>query len=225
MSRWRQHLRAGQLVAGVGRVAGLEHAHHAVGGVVGPDRLRARAPAPSSGTTGSSASRSRRCRRRSPGRVDQRAGERGRVQARRRHGPLRERLRAVHARVVVRRGAERRQPHEPLRPGSLGRPQQPRGGQPVDLLDRRARLVALGRRQVHDGSTPRSACRHDAGSDRSPIASCTRTRSAPSRRGSRTRQRTGSPPAARRRSTADPTSPVAPVSRSTPGSLESRVAP
>ena len=70
--------------------------------------------------------------------------------------------------------------------------------------------------------TPRRAWRHEAGSERSPIASWTRTRSAPSRRGSRTRQRTWSPRAVRRRSTAEPTSPVAPVSSSTPGSLESR---
>ena len=39
-------------------------------------------------------------------------------------------------------------------------------------------------------STPRSALRNEGGSARSPSAICTRTRCAPSRRGSRTRQRT-----------------------------------
>src|ERR687894_1144668 len=66
-------------------------------------------------------------------------------------------------------------------------------------------------------STPRSALRQLAGSARSPIASCTRTRSEPSRRGSRTRQRTGVPRAVRRRTTAWPSNPVAPVSKSTIG--------
>src|SRR3954453_16269334 len=64
-------------------------------------------------------------------------------------------------------------------------------------------------------STPRSALRNEGGSDRSPSAICTRTRSGPRPRGSRTRQRTGSRAAVRRRRRADPTSPVAPVSSST----------
>src|SRR3954467_5647224 len=64
-------------------------------------------------------------------------------------------------------------------------------------------------------STPRSAVRNEAGSDRSPRAICTRTRSAPSRRGSRTRQRTRSPLAVSRRRTAAPMLPVAPVRRIT----------
>src|SRR5215216_3082830 len=63
--------------------------------------------------------------------------------------------------------------------------------------------------------TPRIALRNEPGSDRSPSAICTRTRSGPSRRGSRTRQRTRSPSAVRRRRSADPTLPVAPVSRIT----------
>src|SRR3954452_22465417 len=67
-------------------------------------------------------------------------------------------------------------------------------------------------------STPRSALRKDAGLARSPSAICTRTRSAPSRRGSRTRQRTGLRAATSRRSSAVPTLPVAPVSRITSGS-------
>ena len=106
------------------------------------------------------------------------------------------------------------QPQEALRAGALGRAQQPQRRQAVDLLDRGrgwSRSVAARWTTVF---TPRSAWRHEAGSERSPIASWTRTRSAPSRRGSRTRQRTGSPRAVRRRSTAEPTSPVAPVSSS-----------
>src|SRR4051794_40154 len=64
-------------------------------------------------------------------------------------------------------------------------------------------------------STPRRACRNDAGLDRSPSAICTRTRSEPRRRGSRTRQRTCWRSATSRRNSADPTLPVAPVSRIT----------
>src|SRR4051795_8351015 len=57
------------------------------------------------------------------------------------------------------------------------------------------------------------------------MVSCTWTRSSPRRRGSRTRHRTGAPVATRRRSRAEPISPVAPVSKSTHGSLESAVTP
>src|SRR4051794_20498503 len=65
--------------------------------------------------------------------------------------------------------------------------------------------------------TPRMALRNEPGSDRSPKAICTRTRSGPRRRGSRTRQRTRRPSAVSRRRSADPTLPVAPVSRITSG--------
>src|SRR3954447_9409340 len=65
--------------------------------------------------------------------------------------------------------------------------------------------------------TPRIALRKEPGSDRSPSAICTRTRSGPSRRGSRTKQRTRCPSAVSRRSSAEPTLPVAPVSRITSG--------
>src|SRR3954451_19720736 len=64
-------------------------------------------------------------------------------------------------------------------------------------------------------STPRRAFRKEAGSDRSPSAICTRTRSLPSRRGSRTSTRTRSPRAVSRRRTCEPTLPVAPVRRIT----------
>ena len=99
--------------------------------------------------------------------------------------------------------------------GALGRLDHAPGRDPVQLLDRPGRLVADRRGEVHDGATRRaSRCGTTAGRLRSPSAICTRTRSAPSRRGSRTRQRTGVPPATRRGSSAEPTSPVAPVSRS-----------
>src|SRR4051794_19377499 len=65
-------------------------------------------------------------------------------------------------------------------------------------------------------STPRRALRNEAGLERSPSAICTRTRSPPRRRGSRTRQRTGLRAATSRRSSAVPTLPVAPVRRITP---------
>src|SRR3954465_12515847 len=61
--------------------------------------------------------------------------------------------------------------------------------------------------------TPRSALRNDAGSDRSPSTICTRTRSLPRRRWSRTSTRTRSPFAVSRRRTWEPTFPVAPVRR------------
>src|SRR4051812_19932236 len=64
-------------------------------------------------------------------------------------------------------------------------------------------------------STPRSALRNEAGSDRSPRAIWTRTRSLPSRRGSRTSTRTRSPRAVSRVRTCLPTFPVAPVRRIT----------
>src|SRR5690242_981387 len=69
-------------------------------------------------------------------------------------------------------------------------------------------------------STPRSALRNEAGFARSPSAICTLTRSPPSRRGSRTRQRTGLRAATSRRSSAVPTLPLAPVSRITSTTLE-----
>src|SRR3954453_2730573 len=61
--------------------------------------------------------------------------------------------------------------------------------------------------------TPRIAWRIEVGLARSPSVMLTRTRSGPSRRGSRTRQRTSCPAPRRRRSKADPIRPVAPVSR------------
>src|SRR5436190_23719674 len=66
-------------------------------------------------------------------------------------------------------------------------------------------------------STPRSAWRKEAGLARSPSAICTRTRSCPRRRGSRTRQRTCLRSAISRRRSAVPTFPVAPVRRITAG--------
>src|SRR5437764_2385981 len=63
--------------------------------------------------------------------------------------------------------------------------------------------------------TPRRALRNDDASERLPSAICTRTRSGPSRRGSRTSARTGWPEPTTRRRSADPTLPVAPVSRIT----------
>src|SRR4051812_25514280 len=72
-------------------------------------------------------------------------------------------------------------------------------------------------------STPRIALRNDGGSARSPRAICTRTRSAPSSLGSRTRQRTGMPWPIRRVSRAAPTVPEAPVRRSISGPFHASV--
>ena len=105
---------------------------------------------------------------------------------------------------------------EVLGAGALGGAQQPPGGEPVELLDRRAGLVALGAGEVDDG--PHAAQRvaergrvgevadgelhvHPLGPepprDRAPG-------SAPARRAPTSR-----------RSTAEPSRPVAPVSRIT----------
>ena len=53
---------------------------------------------------------------------------------------------------MVRRRAERHRPREVAHSRSLGGPHEPVGGEPVELLERRARLVALGSGQVHDGA-------------------------------------------------------------------------
>ena len=51
---------------------------------------------------------------------------------------------------MVRGGAERREEHEMLDPGVLGRPQQPPGRHARQLLDRRVGLVAVRGREVDD---------------------------------------------------------------------------
>ena len=61
-----------------------------------------------------------------------------------------QRLGALHPHRVVRRRAQRRDPHEVLGADALGGAQQPPGGQPVELLDRRAGLIACPAREVHD---------------------------------------------------------------------------
>src|SRR5262249_980411 len=68
-------------------------------------------------------------------------------------------------------------------------------------------------------STPRTAWRRAFGSPRSPSVMCTRIRFGPSRRGSRTRQRTSWSLAIRRGRRALPTRPLAPVSRVSPAEL------
>ena len=88
------------------------------------------------------------------GRVEQRAGERRRRDPGVRDRGRRERLGAVHPRGVVRGRAERHRPDEVLDPGALGGAQQAPGGDRVQLLQRRSRLVALGGGQVDDRADP-----------------------------------------------------------------------
>ena len=154
---------------------------HAVGDVVGPDRLRARAAAARSAAPRAAApSRSSRGAggRRARRRASWRASSVGRSAA----------ATACSASAFARCTRERWCGEAPsgVDPQEVlgARRARPRaaaaGREPVDLLDRRPRLVALGAGQVDDRVfTPRSAWRHDAGSERSPIASWTRTRSAP----------------------------------------------
>ena len=83
---------------GRGRPAARRAPHQAVGGVVGPDRLRARDPATQQRHRGRQPEPLEPAQAPVAGRVHQRVRERGRVQAGRRHRALRERLRTVHAR-------------------------------------------------------------------------------------------------------------------------------
>src|SRR5947208_587078 len=62
-----------------------------------------------------------------------------------------ERLGAVHSRGMVRGGAERHGPEQPAHAGALGGAGEAPGGQPVDLLDAAARLVAGGAGEMDDG--------------------------------------------------------------------------
>ena len=146
-----EDLRARELVALVALRAALERRDHAVGGVLGPDGL---------GAGGAAAGQRHGGQQREPlqprqpavaGRVDERGGERGGGDLRLGDRARGERLRPVHPRGVVRRGAERHRPQQVLGAGALGRAQQPPGGEPVELLDRRAGLVALGAGEVDHG--------------------------------------------------------------------------
>ena len=214
-----QHVGAGQLVAGVAPASPASSTRMTQSATSSAQIgcVRALPGAAAAASTGSSASRSRRCRRRSPGAYTSELASVVVCRPDASHGPLRERLRAVDARVVVRRGAERRQPDEPLRAGPLGGAQQPRGGQPVDLLDRRARLVALARRQVDDdaNAAQRVAPRRRVGQVADRELHAHALGAEPPRVAHQAAHRL----AARREASqhGDPTSPVAPVSRSTPG--------
>ena len=210
-----ERLRAGQLVGAPARRRGDQRRHHAVGDVLGPDRL----------VEGAAGARDRDRRQvaealeqrepRIAGRVDDRRAEDRRLQ---------------------RRGLDR------LRGQRLGPEEARAGGASAPIAEKNtkrrapARSAALTSRSVATAfsssieargssriaaarcttvSTPRSAFRNEGGSARSPRAICTRTRLSPRRRGSRTRQRTGSPAPVSRLSRADPIVPVAPVSRIT----------
>ena len=130
--------------------------------------------------------------------------------------PLGDRLGAHQPRAAARRGAERGEEDEPLaRPARSAARTSRQVATPGELLDRAAGWSRITDARWTTVSTPRSAWRNDRGSDRSPSAIWTRTRSAPSRRGSRTRQRTGVPAAVSRLSSGRPMVPVAPVRSST----------
>ena len=119
---------------------------------------------------------------------------------------LRQRLGAEETRERVKRRADRREEDEALDAGPLGGAHEPERGHRVELLDRGPGLVADRGGEVDHGVHAAQRVAEEAGSARSPSAICTRTRSGPGARGSRTRQRTGSPAAGRRRSSAAPTS-------------------
>ena len=109
-------------------------------------------PSPEIGITGSSASRFISCTQRSLGVVDDRRREDRRLQGGR---PPRPRSASALARKKrVRwnsRRSQRREEDEALDPGPLGRPQQARGRQAVQLLDPGVGLVADRRREVDHG--------------------------------------------------------------------------
>ena len=152
ISRWVSVSGPGELVArGAPSGARSSAASTAVGGVLGPDRLRAGDPAADQRHRGQVAEPLDPAQVAVAGRVDQRVGERRRRDvglADRRGG---QRLRALHPHRVVRRRAERRDPDEVPRADALGGPQQAPRGEPVELLDRRPRLIAGAAGEVHDG--------------------------------------------------------------------------
>jgi len=126
-------------VARVGRVRPVERRQQAARGIRSADRLDMGARG-----TGEQ-SRARLLRR-----VDQRSRERHRRHRGLRDRRLGQRLGAVDAQRVLRRGAERRHEQEALDPGALGGAQQPPGREAVELLETGGGLVAPGAGQVDD---------------------------------------------------------------------------
>ena len=211
---------AGEFVARPHGVGGAgtsrEPRQHAVGDILGPDRLKAR-PA----RAGNWHHREPRHALQEPqvgiaGRVDDRGSEDRVLQRGLHHGPLGDRLGPHQSRAAAGGGPEGREEHEPLHTRSLGRLHQSPRGDPGQLLDRAAGLIADHRGEVHDRLDPpqgvpeRQVIAEIAERDLDP--SPAPFRGAADRA---TRQRTGVPAAVKRRSRARPTVPVAPVSSST----------
>ena len=155
-------LGAGELVA-ARAAAGVEVGERAASHVVGPDRLE----------RGSALARDRNRgqQRQAPldrhprviGGVDDRGGEDGRLELGGRHGPLGQRLGSKEARALDLGGADRGEEDEALDPGGLGGAQQARGGEAVELLDRRTGLVADRGGEVDHGAHAAQRAADDPG--------------------------------------------------------------
>ena len=144
-------LGAGELVAAVACLLGIELGDHAAPDVLGPDRLE--------GGVGVADQRERRKERQAAGErhpriltvVDDRRGEDRRLKLRLGHRLLRERLRAEEPRPLKLGCADCGEEDEPLDARLLGRPQEPGGGEPVQLLHLCGRLIADRRGEVDHG--------------------------------------------------------------------------
>ena len=131
-----------------------ERRHHAVGHVLGPDRLIER-PARARHRDGGKVGEPLEQREpRVAGRVDDRRTEHGPCRARGLDRLAGERLGAEEARARVVGRAHRREEDEPARAGPLGGAHEPQRGDRVQLLDRGAGLVADRRCQVDHGVDP-----------------------------------------------------------------------
>ncbi len=139
---------AGYAPVAVARAAQL--GDHAIGDVLGPDRLNQGPPAPRHGHHRQQRQALQQRQPRVPGRVDDRWREHRRPQACLADRLLGERLGAEEAGAMVSGGVERREEQEAFDSRALRSLDHAPGGDPVELLDRAARLIADRSRQVHD---------------------------------------------------------------------------
>ena len=150
-----ERLGAGELEPAVApRTAVGQRRRHPVGHVLGPDRLKTGLAGARHRDGGQIGEALEQCQPRVAGRVDDRRAEDGRLERRGGHGLLGQGLGAEEARARVMRRPQRGEEEKAPRAGPLRRPYEAKSGHRVQLLDRSARLVADGRREVHDGAHP-----------------------------------------------------------------------
>ena len=142
----------GQLEALAPVPAAVEGRDDAIGDVVGPDRLVRGAPGPRDGHDREQRHPLEHAHPRVTGGVDDRRREDGVLQAGPDDRPLGQGLGPEEARAAARRGPHHGEEHEPLDVGAFGGLNHPPGRNPVELLDRAARLVASRGGQVDHGA-------------------------------------------------------------------------